>query len=97
MARLYPQGLLFQPLDAAVSGLQMFALGGFGSLLWGFVLLLCLARVESSLLANQWGWLYNNGKELTLERRVNIVAMMFATGQASVVAAFVKVCHHTVL
>ena len=60
------------------------------------VLLLTVA-VEASALSNVWGWWFNNGKELDLERKVNIVAQMMTTGgDIMATAAYVKVCRNTV-
>ena len=67
-----------------------------GLLMLLLVLLLTVA-VEASALSNVWGWWFNNGKELDLERKVNIVAQMMTTGgDIMATAAYVKVCRNTV-
>ena len=36
---------------------------------------------------NTWGWVYNNGAPLTLERRLNLVAAYLTCGSSLVLAA----------
>ena len=45
----------------------------------------------------QWGWWYNNGSPLPMERRVNIIAQMLTNGgNAAAAAAFCKCALNTV-
>ena len=55
-----------------------------------------LPLVLGSPMQNRWGWLYNNGRELDRERKVNIIAMMLQTaGNVAATSAFVRVCDNT--
>ena len=72
--------LLFCPRpERGRGGANAATMSSSGLLMLLLVLLLTVA-VEASALSNVWGWWFNNGKELDLERKVNIVAQMMTTG-----------------
>ena len=79
-------------LREELGGSQMAGLG-----LWVLILVFSsLPLVLGSPMQNRWGWLYNNGRELDRERKVNIIAMMLQTaGNVAATSAFVRVCDNT--